>query len=125
MTEQMSLAQALDELRIPSEQAETMLAEVVAAMNNPALSERLRDRGFHTQALVLTQDLVAAITLAEATAVDGGFDAMFVGAQFAHGDADLAALAKTMLDWMVASPRSIPVDTALFAGRVGLIRRSI
>ena len=102
----MTIGQALADVRIEHKQLETMLDEAIASLADPDLDNRRRmEPGFNLRCVELTVTLVVAMTMAYTLAPAEKFEVMLPPEGFAAGDEDLAQIGERLVELMVAAPR--------------------
>ena len=102
----MTIGQALADVRIEHKQIDTMLNEAVASLADPGIDHRMRtEPGFNLVCAELTVTLVLAMTMAYSLAQAEQFELMVPIEGFAAGDADLATIGARLIELMAAVPR--------------------
>lgn len=99
-------ADALGDIRIPSDQIDAMINETVSDLEDENLKTRLaNDKQFQMQLVALTQNVVVSTSLAQSLEPHASFEEMLSGESFSNGDVDLQRIGLSMIDKIRELPR--------------------
>ncbi len=102
----MTIGEALADVRIAHNHIETMLSETISSLADPEIDKRLRgEPGFNLRCVELTVTLVVAMTMAYTLAPAEKFELMLPADGFASGDSGLVRIGARLVEMMVAAPR--------------------
>lgn len=121
-------AEVLGELRLPAQQVQIMVDQVLAVQDNLALLALARgNMVFNAKLRELTQSLAVATSLAVMLGEAEDFAALMNGAAFTNGDPALVKFGTQMLDWMARCKGVTGGDIApqIYTERMAVIRAAL